>query len=439
MKPRPPSLQRRLIWQPLLINLVTLLAAFGILIAVLIRFAAGGNYAEDTITGEVAKAIVRHPDGGLGVEMTASLRAIESASQDLWFVARDPAGQRVSHGQVPPEYASLVDRLDQVSWGSLRGSHEPYRLSAVIHQETSRAGPLTIIGHGKLTPTTDVIALASNLAVLPIILAFALVSLITTPWIVRRALAGVARAAQEAERIDVDRRGNRLSEHEVPREIAPLVRAVNEALGRLDEGYRRQQRFIASAAHELRTPVAILRMKIDTATDEATQRLSADVARLANLAEQLLDLQRLDHEAPDQRVDLAALARSVVADLAPLLIAAGKTIELRVSGTRPVTAHAGAIERVLTNLVQNAVEHGGQRVTVTVEDGAFEVEDDGPGIPHDERERVFEAFHRLKPRSTGTGLGLSLVRQVVERHHGRVVILDAAGGGSVFRVTLPVA
>lgn len=109
--------------------------------------------------------------------------------------------------------------------------------------------------------------MASNVAFIPIFLLLALTSLIVTPWIVRRSLAGVARIAQEAEQIDTDRLGRQLSEEHVPAKIAPLVRAVNDALQRLDHGYERQRRFIASAAHELRTPIAILRVKVEAAAE----------------------------------------------------------------------------------------------------------------------------------------------------------------------------
>jgi signal transduction histidine kinase len=225
-----------------------------------------------------------------------------------------------------------------------------------------------------------------------------------------------------------------LSEEHVPIEIAPLVRAVNDALRRLDEGYERQRRFIASAAHELRTPIAILRLKVDTATEAETRKLSVDVARLSNLAEQMLDIQRLDADGSLGSVGLGALARRVAADMAPLLIASERTIEVRIEGRSWLRGDVGSLEREMTNLVQNAIEHGGHHVVLRVMESGFEVEDDGPGIPPDERERVFEPFHRLRPRSTGSGLGLNLVQQIVERHDGRVSIVGAPGGGTIVRV-----
>ncbi|XKM40649.1 sensor histidine kinase [Rhizobium ruizarguesonis] len=252
--------------------------------------------------------------------------------------------------------------------------------------------------------------------------------------IIKRALAGVIKTAEEAERIDAGRRGIRLSADKVPREIGPLVRAVNEAFDRLDESYNRQHRFIASAAHELRTPIAILRMKIEAATDMGLRSLLPDVSRLATLSEQLLDLHRLDNGAPSDRIDLVAIARLVAADLAPVLIASGKAIEVIVEKPGMIMGNSGSIERALINLIQNAVEHGGDEVIVWVNAPSVAVEDNGPGIPGDHHERVLEPFHRLRPRSSGAGLGLNLVKQVVEHHGGRITIADAPSGGAIVRL-----
>lgn len=438
-KPSQPSLKRRLIVQPLVINLITLLLSFIVLIAIGARMDAGGLYTDEKITDVIAKALVRTNDGGLAITETPDLAELRAAAPDLWFVAKDDAGHKVSSGQMPAQFDSVVSALGDLSYAIFRDRSPPYSLSAVVRRESSSEGKVTILAHGKLIGLTFAVVVASNLIVLPIILIFAVVSLINTPWIVRRTLSGVARIAKEAEQIDVDQRGIRLSEHEVPREIGPLVRAVNEALARLDEGYERQQRFIASAAHELRTPIAILRAKIDAAPGSDGQHLSGEVARLATLAEQLLDLQRLDLQPPRVRIDLAGLVRGVAADMAPLMIASGKTIAVQVEAGGSVAGDAGALERVVTNLVQNAAEHGGQHVAVRVHGTTIDVEDDGPGIPVQERERVFEPFHRLRPRPTGTGLGLSLVLQAVERHGGSVSILDVPAGGTVFRVALPAA
>ncbi|WP_425965292.1 sensor histidine kinase [Rhizobium nepotum] len=422
-----------MIVKPLIFQLATLLVACTFFMALALRMDSGGLYTDEAITPVIARAIVRDHNGNLTVRETPELAGLREQSPGLWFVAEDDAGRNVTSGEVPLQYASLLGRLDDLSYAHLRDRSPPYRLSAVIRREVVPAGTLTILGHGKLTGVSLVVLLASNFIVVPIFLALALISLLVTPWIVRQALAGVFKIAREAEQIDANRRGRRLSEEHVPSEITPLVRAVNDALRRLDEGYEQQRRFIASAAHELRTPIAILRLKVDTAVEPATRKLSGDVARLSNLAEQMLDIQRLDTERIDESIDLEALVRRVAADLAPLLIASARTIEVQIEGQSSLCGDAGAIERVMTNLVQNAIEHGGRHVTLRVTESGFEVEDDGPGIPPEERERVFEPFHRLQPRSTGSGLGLNLVQQIIERHDGRVSILSAPGGGTIVR------
>ena len=143
---------------------------------------------------------------------------------------------------------------------------------------------------------------------------------------VRGALSGLGHAAAEAERIDIDKRGVQLPLKDVPTEVAPLVKAVNAALARLDAGYERHKRFLTDAAHELRTPVAILNTRLAAlpATPERA-RLLQDAARLSTLADQLLDLQRLDRQAEHfAPVDLDGWWRATsVVDLAPMAFAAG--------------------------------------------------------------------------------------------------------------------
>lgn len=432
---RPTSLRRPLILYPLAFHLATLTLSFAVILAVTLRIDSGGPYADERITPVIARAIERQDSGRLVVRMTPELSALRAESPGLWFMAEDDQGRTVTLGPVPPRYAALAGGLSGLSYGQFRDRAAPHDLTAVLRREAGPAGMLTILGHGKLNALGLVFLITSNLIVLPIFLLLVLTSLLVTPWIVRRSLAGVDRIARDAARIDTAHRGLRLNETDAPKEIAPLVQAVNAALRRLDEGYERQRRFIASAAHELRTPIAILRARVETSGTPETRSLGPGVQRLATLAEQLLDLQRLDHGRQDDPLDLLNLIRGVVADLAPVL-APAHTIEVQTGARRSCRGDAPALERVVTNLIQNAFEHGGRHVVIRVDGAAFEVEDDGPGIPPDERERVFEPFHRLRPRASGSGLGLSLVQEVVSRHGGRVSLSGAATGGTIVRVDL---
>lgn len=433
---KPPSLRRPLIIYPLAVNFAILIISFAIIIATAIRVDSGGPYTDEQMIPVIAAAIERDETGKLWVENTPELAELHANTQQLWFVAEDDAGHSVSFGSVPGHYASFTGRLSDLSFAQLRDRHPPYKLAAVVRRQKTDIGNLTILGHGALSDLSLTVILASNVIVLPIFVLLALTSLLVTPWIVRRSLAGVHRIAGEAEAIDTHTRNRYLSEDHAPREIAPLVSAINAALRRLDEGYERQKRFIGFAAHELRTPIAVLRSKVESSECAATRALAGDIQRLATLAEQLLDLQRMENDERLDCFDLAALVRSTVAELAPLMIASGKTVAVEVSENEPFLGDPAAIERVVMNLVQNAAQHGGQHIIVRVTDLGFEVEDDGPGIPPSERERVFEPFYRLQPSPTGGGLGLSLVQEVIARHGGRVNIVDAPGIGAIVRVEL---
>lgn len=278
--------------------------------------------------------------------------------------------------------------------------------------------------------------------ILPSLIPMIVATLVATPIVVRSALSGLGDIVDQAERIDVGQRGARLSAAHAPAEVGPLVAAVNDALGRLDEGYERHKRFLADAAHELRTPIAILHTRIESLPNEPGKtRALEDVARLATLAEQLLDLQRLqqpiDHRV---RIDLVAVGRKVAADLAPLAIAAGYEMAFEATEDKAfVMGDRLSLERAVVNLVQNAIEHGGRAGTITVNviGGAIDVSDEGPGIPLEHRERIFEPFYRLHPHERGAGLGLNLVHEVVRLHHGHVEVVDAPGPGARIRITLP--
>lgn len=439
MKRRQPSLKSRLIFRQLALQFLAIAAAAFGLIVFFVNSSLDGMYADEAVAKVAANAIAHDEYRNVVVDVTPELAKLREQSPDLWFAARLDDGSVISFGQVPPELAPLFPNLDKLSSADMRGQFAPFTLSAVVRQVTGPIGDMNIIAHGRVQPFTVLITMASNIVAISIFLALALVSVFATPIIVKRALAGVTMTANEAEHIDAERRGARLSEDMVPREIGPLVRAFNEALGRLDEGYDRQQRFIASAAHEMRTPIAILRMKIDVADDKGIRSLLPDVSRIANLSEQLLDLHRLENGAPTDRIDLSGLARNVAADLAPMLVASGKAIEVIIERPGSIIGNAGSIERALTNLIQNAIEHGGDQVIVRIDGASLEVEDNGHGIPKDEQDRIFEPFYRLRPRSAGVGLGLNLVKQVVDHHGGHINIATGPRGGVIVRIEFTAA
>ncbi len=439
---RRNSLRRTLIIQLLACQIGVLLLAAVLLVAFIVNAGLGGVVVDPQVAEIAARAIARNPDGSLKFDETEEVAELRQSVPDLWFVARDEHGNMISHGPVPEIYRAFGANLDKVAFADIRDAVPPYSLAAVVRRASGPAGEFNILAGGRMFSIAYVVLVLSNLLMIPFVIVLVLITVVSIPWIVGRSLASLSMVAQRARAIDIDRRGDRLPEAGVPAEVQPLVQAVNGALHRLDEGYERQQRFMLDAAHELRTPIAILQTRLETMADGALRnRLLADAGRIAGLAEQMLDLQRLDHaRTAFASIDLVPLCRQVAADLAPLAIADGYELSFEAEQRSVIVAgDPGALERAVVNLVQNAIEHSGQRGAILVRvavDRVIEVTDEGPGIPQEERERIFEPFHRLQPRDRGAGLGLNLVREIVARHGGHVSVADAPRGGACFRIVL---
>jgi two-component system OmpR family sensor kinase len=270
----------------------------------------------------------------------------------------------------------------------------------------------------------------------------------------------IARGLSPLDRVaaDVARRSpsllEPLSEAGLPREVQPLVHALNGLLERLGQTLVAQRSFIADAAHELRTPLTAVhlqaqlaeRAESDGERSAAIAELKGGLERASRLSEQLLALAREDPELADRphaQVDLAAIARAVVADAAPL--AAARNIDLGIDAREPVPMRgdADAFATLVSNLVDNALRYtppsGRVDVTVVPDGGGarLAVADTGPGIAAADRERVFDRFYRgaaahAEGAARGSGLGLAIIKRIVERHHGVITLgpgIDGSGLG----------
>ncbi len=239
-----------------------------------------------------------------------------------------------------------------------------------------------------------------------------------------------------------------------PQELKPLVITLNHLLGRIDGLLNAQREFVADAAHELRTPIAAVRLYAQLAerAQDRTEQLSAirsvqeSCIRATHLVEQLLALARLEPEKTRlaENVDLAAIAREIVG--AHSAQAEARDIDLGIAEAAVVLTPGvpEELRMLLNNLVDNAVRYtpSGGRVDVSIlrdQDCAeIYVEDTGPGIPEAMQEKVFERFHRLAgPDQPGSGLGLAIVRRIAERHGAHVTLANRNGGGLRVRVRLP--
>ena len=251
-----------------------------------------------------------------------------------------------------------------------------------------------------------------------------------------------------------------LAESGLPEELRPLAGSINALLARLDDALNAQRRFTADAAHELRTPLAALKLQVELAARapdaaaraDALAQLEAGADRASHLVEQLLAVARLEPEALARHFtdcDLVALAKESL--VARAVLAADKQIDAGLARATAVRVRGdpASLSMLLANLLDNALRYTpeGGRIDVAVDDDAghavLSVADNGPGIAPHERERVFDRFHRGVSASTGggatgSGLGLSIVKRIADAH-GATITLDAGddGRGLVARVRFP--
>lgn len=472
-KPRPRSLQWVLVRRLILLQAATFVAFIGLLVAILTIAQPRLIIDNEAAIKHLSEAVARDENGDLIVRDTEELRAFREDFPNLWFVIRDADGHMVRQGSIPAAYeAAGGELLKNIGRATLRFDQGDRRPEAAFANVDTDVGRVQILassissrdendgleveinvdiemakdanGDPEWLRVLPVLALLILCLLSPIILVMGVATLVTTPAVVRRSLAGLVSTADQAGRIDIDNRAVQLETAQVPTEIAPMVHAFNNALSRLDEGYDQRNRFLTDAAHELRTPIAILRTRAELLQeDPQSARLRKDIERLSHLTQQLLDRQVLEHGMGTREVvDLVALAKTLAADFAPLAFEAGYELAFEANATQPVpvSIHVQQIEQAVANLLRNAVEHGGNRGTITVlvdARGGIEIHDEGPGIPEDECERVFEPFYRLRPRSSGAGLGLNLAREIARLHGGRIDILYGSWSGARIRLQLP--
>jgi signal transduction histidine kinase len=249
--------------------------------------------------------------------------------------------------------------------------------------------------------------------------------------------------------------GRRVPQPDGDDEIARLARTMNAMLDRVEDANNRHQRFVADASHELRTPLARIRSELevdlahpDTADRADTQRgMLEEAIGLQRLVEDLLHLARSDAGAHPARREAVDLDDIVFRDVTRLRADGRVTVDVAAVSGAQVLGDPDQLARVVRNLTDNAARHARTTVTITLteheETAVLSVADDGPGIPADQRQQVFERFVRLDDARTaatgGAGLGLAITRDIVQRHHGTIVVDPSHHPGSRLVVTLPIA
>ena len=277
---------------------------------------------------------------------------------------------------------------------------------------------------------------------------------VVTYFISGRALQPLADFSKKIEQVQAQNLSDSRIEENKVKELNQLSVSYNKMLDRLSEAFEVQRQFTANAAHELRTPVALMQVQLDSyhstkhpdndaSTNQTIQMVTEQNERLTKMVKTLLDMSELQTIARDETLALDDLIEEVLADLEPL--AQEKNITL-INECNAVTLSGSdiLIYRLVYNLVENAIKYNRINGSVTVKAFAKDkhiyltVADTGNGIPEDLKERVFEPFFRLdKSRSRelgGVGLGLALVHEIVRGHDGSIQVKDNPSGGTIFEV-----
>lgn len=448
MKARGFSLRRRLLWQ-LLPALLLLFALSGTGAYLLILHYANGVYDSWLVDSAHSLAlVVRQGPQGLVLDLPESSRRLfvwDSVDTTYYKVSNGRGDLVAGTTAIPPPPDDARAAGDTRLFDTVVGDHR-VRVATLDLSVGDQSEPVQV-AVAETSHKRDALARKILLAVL---LPQALLIAIAASVIGRgigRALQPLRALAERIDRHEHDRSLQRLPSTGVPQEVRPLTEALNSMLARLGVALAAQRKFITDAAHQLRTPLAGLKLTIEQAqaeTDpETRQRLLADLRvsadRSIRLTNQMLSLARAEPGALNtdsfDTVDLAALAREVGAEWVPLALL--KNIELSFSDAPEparVRGSAALIGEALNNLIDNAIKYhpGNGTIELSVRSRPapeLAVDDDGPGIPPEDRKRVLQRFHRLdRSQPPGAGLGLAIVDEIVHAHAAQFVIADGRGG-----------
>lgn len=275
-------------------------------------------------------------------------------------------------------------------------------------------------------------------------------------WVVTASLSPLNRIGQDLANRNADSLAP-VSDKGVPQEVSLLVAELNSLLARMAKALQSQQRFVADAAHELRSPLTALKLQVqtlarakdDAARTQAVARLQGGVDRASRLVEQLLALARQDplsETSNFEPIQLTTCIEHAAGDVAPVALQRQVQLEYGAYASVDIVGDAESIRVLVRNLLDNAVrytpERGRVRIDLTVDGGLarLTVQDSGPGIPEEDRSRIFDRFYRVPGTTqTGSGLGLAIVKAIADRHNASVTLGQSTLGGLAVTVAFPVA
>jgi len=411
---------------------------------------AANNLHRDALRSQaftIGSFLESRPDGSLVLDIPPEIRPLYSGGYGLYaYSILDTDGLVLFSSRSDGQALFTPDEQSRSDWFIRRGQSGAVLFGVSVPRPVN--GRTYWIQVGQDLAHRDVIiddVVASFFPkvawiTFPILLALLLFDIM----IFRGALDPVREASNTAAAIGPQRTELRLPEQSMPLEVAPLVHAVNQALDRLEAGYRAQRDFTADMAHELRTPLAIVRARVDSLEPGPVRdALRADLVNMTRTVNQVLDIAELESfiVATDAKADLHAVCADAVGFMAPLAVEKSKTIALTGEpGPVWVHGHAEALFRAVRNLIENAIRHTPPGVSIEVEvlkEGVVRVLDNGPGVSEADRESIFRRFWRRdRTKGDSSGIGLAIVARVAEAHDGSINVDSGPQGGAVFTLKL---
>jgi signal transduction histidine kinase len=439
--------RRSLVGRLLIALLATQIGA--ILLAMLVfplisPYVSFADIADQTLRARIVQSLQREGPSQIVLRPTRALSDYLSRRPGVRFAVMTLGEGRVVQGSnaALSEVLRRVRPIAPKPDGNLETAMVEGKTLIITRQNTP-AGPMLIATAGNVFgpedwPSFGGMFLGILLPIYGLVIVGAMVLIPVTVNLITRPLRRLAGQAGLITPGDLERR---LDETGLGPELQALARAVNQALQRLAEGVARQRVYAANAAHELRTPLAILGLDVDRLpAGELKTKLQSDVARIHTLVEQWVTVAALGQSQAslEEPIELVELVSEVVADRAPLAIRQGRELELHTRVPRfLIKGNRLALFSALANILDNAISlepRGGVVHVALSEDGAVSISDHGPGIAPADRTHVFEPFWRANAARPGSGLGLAIVREVADRHGVPVEIVDTPGGGATFRL-----
>lgn len=422
------------------LQLLTIIASFGLVLYIATLSAPRGAVPSAWYPQEISKSVTVDHNGKAAIDPTPALKTVMDEWPTSWFVIRLADGSTVRHGEMPIDIAENAAFLTNFRSVELRGYVDAPDRQATIDTMSTAAGEATVLAGGVSMSLYQLVFVVGQITIGVPALILLVVTLVGVPWVTKWSLRSLRQLTERLNRIDFEARGGVVDERGLPSELLRVVSEINLALNRLDAGFEKTERFFVNAAHELRTPIAIVQVRADTLLQSNEKlHIQRSIKRLTAITNQLLDIERYRQNPPiSQDIELTHLLSKVVADLAPFAISGGYDISFDTDVFKvSMEGDNEALDRAFSNLVRNAIQYGGGRgdIAVRVEaDGSVVISDQGVGIAKELHSRIFEPFYRVNPHGSGAGLGLSMVSEIIEKHGGLIELRSSPGQGSVFAI-----